>query len=82
MKESTLQYLKRHYDHWQFVVEYHLDKVGVDARDETGAVSTETAVLTAGLAIIAGAGIAILWQKLQANANSIPDAPEDPTGGP
>ena len=72
--------LRQFYDHLEFVVEYHLAKVGVDARDETGAVSTETAVLTAGLAIIAGAGVAILWQKLQNNANSIPDTPPNPTG--
>jgi hypothetical protein len=76
-----LHHVRRLYEHCEFVVEYHLTKLGVDARDETGAVSTETAVLTAGLAIIAGAGVAILWQKLQANANSIPDTPPNPTGG-
>ncbi|MGI9614602.1 MAG: hypothetical protein ACR2QO_16950 [Acidimicrobiales bacterium] len=77
-----MQQFRQLYDHVEFVVEYHFAKMGVDARDETGAVSTETAVLTAGLAIIAGAGVAILWQKLQANANSIPDTPPNPTGGP
>ncbi len=59
----------------EFVVEYHLDRVGIDARDETGAVSTETAVLTAGLVIVAGAAIAILWERMNSNAESIPDTP-------
>ncbi len=61
------------YDDMQFIVEYHMNKVGLDARDEDGAVSTETAVLTAGLVAIAVAAGTILIGKMRSNANAIPD---------
>ena len=66
--------IKPFYDHMEFVVEYHLTKLGRAARDESGAVSTETAVLTAGLVAIAAAGGVILIGKMRTNAAQIPDA--------
>ncbi len=72
---------KSFYDRMEFVVEYHLTKLGRQARDESGAVSTETAVLTAGLVAIAAAGGLILISKMASNANAIPDTSPVPTVG-
>ncbi len=73
--------IKSFYDRMEFVVEYHLTKLGRQTRDESGAVSTETAVLTAGLVAIAAAGGLILINKMTSNANSIPDDVPDPVAG-
>lgn len=62
------------HDQMEFIVEYHLRSLGVATRDESGAVSTETAVLTAGLVALALAGGAILIAKVKSNANAIPDS--------
>jgi phosphoribosylcarboxyaminoimidazole (NCAIR) mutase len=56
----------------EFVVEYHADKLGIDTRDESGAVSTETAVVTGILVTIAVAGGAIILRQMTNNANNIP----------
>lgn len=62
------------YDFLRFAVEYNLTRVGVDVRDERGAVSTEMAVVIAALVAIAVAAGVIFMAKAQSNANNIPDA--------
>lgn len=62
------------YDQMEFIVEYHCNRLGIDVRDDSGAVSTETAVVTAGLVAIAAAGGIILIGKMRTNAAQIPDA--------
>ena len=73
--------LRAMYDQAEFIVEYHLHRLGIDARDETGAVSTETAVLTAALVAIAAAGGVILMNKMSSNANAIQDQVPPPAAG-
>jgi Flp pilus assembly pilin Flp len=69
------------YDRMEFIAEYYLVKIGRQTRDETGAVSTETAVLTAALVAIATAGGVILINKMTSNANAIPDTAPKPVAG-
>lgn len=73
--------LRAFYDYMEFVTEYHLTRLGIDPRDESGAVSTETAVLTAGLVAIAAAAGIILINKMTSNANAIPDTSPVPVAG-
>ena len=54
-------------------IEATLQRLGVDARDETGAMSTEMAVITGVLVAIAIAAGIILIAKMRSNAEAIPD---------
>lgn len=54
-------------------IEVTLDRLGVNVRDETGAMSTEAAVITGVLVAIAVAAGIILIAKMRSNAEAIPD---------
>jgi Flp pilus assembly pilin Flp len=54
-------------------IETTLQRLGVPARDETGAMSTEMAVITGVLVAIAIAAGIILIAKMRSNAEAIPD---------
>ena len=54
-------------------IEGTLQHLGVNVRDETGAMSTEMAVITGVLVAIAIAAGIILIAKMRSNAEAIPD---------
>jgi Flp pilus assembly pilin Flp len=54
-------------------IETTLQRLRVDVRDETGAMSTEMAVITGVLVAIAIAAGIILIAKMRSNAEAIPD---------
>jgi Flp pilus assembly pilin Flp len=60
-------------------VEYGLARLGVNTRDERGALSTEMAVMVGALVAIAVAGGLIFMTKMRSNANAIPDSVPPPT---
>lgn len=64
----------------RLLIEFGLNRLGVQVRDERGAMSTEAAVLTGVLVAIAVAAGLILIAKMQSNAEAIPDnvAPPSP----
>ena len=68
---------KTQLDFLHFAVEYNLRQVGVRTRDDRGAVSTEMAVVMAGMIAIAVVVLGILMSKAQSNANNIPDTMVD-----
>jgi hypothetical protein len=55
-----------------------LERLGMDAYDEEGAMSTETAVITGVLVAIAVAAGIILIAKMRSNAEAIPDTVNPP----
>ena len=57
----------------RLLIEVGLSRLGVQVRDERGAMSTEAAVLTGVLVTIAVAAGIILIAKMQSNAEAIPD---------
>ena len=59
-------------------VQYNLEAVGVAARDDRGAVSTEMAVVIAAMVAIAVVLGVIFIAKAQSNANNIPDTVRPP----
>jgi Flp pilus assembly pilin Flp len=68
--------IKAHLEFLQLGIEYNLTKAGVTVRDERGAISTEMAVVMAGLVAIAVVVVGILMSKAESNANNIPDTVE------
>ena len=70
--------LKAHVEFLRFGIEYNLTKAGISVRDERGAISTEMAVVMAGLIAIAVVVTGILMSKAQSNANNIPDTVQAP----
>jgi len=68
-----MEAIKKYVDFMHFVVEYNLTLVGLDVRDERGAISTEMAVVMAAMVAVAIAAGAIFLAKAQSNANNIPD---------
>ncbi len=70
--------LKAHVEFLRFGIEYNLTKAGVNVRDERGAISTEMAVVMAGMIAIAVVVVGILMSKAQSNANNIPDTVQGP----
>jgi len=67
-------------DYTRLLIEFGLSRLGVQIRDERGAMSTEAAVLTGVLVAIAVAAGLILMAKMRSNAEAIPDnvAPPSP----
>jgi hypothetical protein len=67
-------------DYTRLLIEFGLNRLGVQLRDERGAMSTEAAVLTGVLVAIAVAAGLILIAKMRSNAEAIPDnvAPPSP----
>lgn len=65
--------LRTYVDLMHVAVELTLNRVGVDTRDERGAISTEMAVVMGAMVAIAVAVGVILMAKAQSNANNIPD---------
>ncbi len=59
-------------------VEYGLARLGVQTRDERGALSTEMAVMVGALVAIAAVGAVIFMAKMRSNANAIPDSVPPP----
>ena len=60
-------------DYTRLLIEVTLSRLGIDVRDERGAMSTEAAVLTGVLVTIAVAAGIILIAKMRSNAEAIPD---------
>ncbi len=60
-------------DYTRLLIEFGLSRLGVQVRDERGAMSTEVAVLTGVLVAIAVAAGLILIAKMRSNAEAIPD---------
>ena len=60
-------------DYTRLLIEFGLSRLGVQVRDERGAISTEVAVLTGVLVAIAVAAGLILIAKMRSNAEAIPD---------
>ncbi len=69
-----MDFIRNYIDFMHFAVEYNLNRVGIDTRDERGAVSTEMAVVIAAMVAIAVALGAIFIAKARSNANNIPDS--------
>lgn len=63
----------------QDVLEIQMNLLGMETRDERGAITIETAVITAILAVIAVAAGVILIGKMRSNAAAIPDTPVLPS---
>ena len=66
-------------DYARLLIEAGLTRLGVQVRDEKGAMSTEAAILTGVLVAIAVAAGAILIIKMRSNAEAIPDNVAPPT---
>ena len=60
-------------DYARLLIEVGLTRIGIQTRDERGAMSTEAAVLTGVLVTIAVAAGLILIAKMRSNAEAIPD---------
>jgi hypothetical protein len=67
-------------DYARLLLEVGLDRLGMQVRDEKGALSTEAAVITGVLVAIAVAAGIILIAKMRANAEAIPDNVAPPGG--
>ncbi len=65
--------IKSYIEFMHLAIEYNMNLVGVDPRDERGAISTEMAVVMAAMVAIAVTAGAIFIAKAQSNANNIPD---------
>ncbi len=61
-------------------IEVGLDRLGLEVRDEKGAMSTEMAVITGVLVSIAVAAGIILIAKMRSNAEAIPGNVTPPGG--
>ncbi len=68
-----METIKSYVEFMHLAVEYNMTRLGVNVRDERGAVSTEMAVLIAAMVAIAVGAGAIFIAKAQSNANNIPD---------
>lgn len=60
-------------DYARLLIEVGLTRIGIQVRDERGAMSTEAAVITGVLVAIAVAAGLILIAKMTSNAEAIPD---------
>jgi len=60
-------------DYARLLIEVGLDRLGLQVRDQRGAMSTEAAVITGVLVAVAVAAGIILIAKMRSNAESIPD---------
>jgi Flp pilus assembly pilin Flp len=66
-------------DYTRLMIEIGLTRLGIEVRDEKGAMSTEAAVLTGVLVAIAVAAGVILIAKMTSNAEAIPDNVSPPS---
>ena len=69
-----MQAIRSHIDFIRLAVEYNLNVIGVDTRDDRGAVSTEMAIVIAAMVAVAVALGTIFIAKARSNANNIPDS--------
>lgn len=67
------------YDAMSTAVEFNMNKVGIKTRDDQGAVSTEMAVLIAGMVAVAVAALVIFIARARSNAENIPQTVNPPT---
>lgn len=65
-------------DYARLLIEVSLTRIGVQVRDEQGAMSTEAAVLTGVLVAMAVAAGVILIAKMTSIAEAIPDSVPPP----
>lgn len=65
--------MRNTYDHFHMLVEIQLNMLGVNTRDDEGAVSTEMAVVIGAMVAIAVAAAVIFIAKARSNAENIPD---------
>lgn len=68
-----MNYIRSYIDFAYLAVEYNLTQLGLDVRDERGAVSTEMAVVMAAMVAVAVAAGVIFIAKMRSNAGNIPD---------
>ena len=73
-----MQAMRAYIDFIRLAVEYNINLVGVDTRDERGAISTEMAVVIAAMVAIAVVLGGIFIAKARSNANNIPDTVQVP----
>lgn len=71
--------MRHTYDHLHMLVEIQLNMLGINTRDDEGAVSTEMAVVIAAMVAIAVAAAVIFIAKARSNANNIPDTVPAPS---
>jgi hypothetical protein len=76
-----METLKAYLEWLHLAVEYNLARCGIETRRDDGALSTEMAVLIGAFVAIAVAGGAIFINKMQSNANAIPDSVPAPVAG-
>ena len=69
-----MQAIRSYIDFTRLAVEYNLNVIGVDTRDDRGAVSTEMAIVIAAMVAVAVALGTIFIAKARSNANNIPDS--------
>ncbi len=69
-----MDFMRSYINFMHLAIEYNLNRVGIDTRNERGAVSTEMAVVIAAMVAIAVALGVIFISKARSNANSIPDS--------
>ncbi len=74
-----MEQFKAYVDFMHMAVEFNMNKVGIQTRDERGAVSTEMAVTIAAFVAIAVAAGVIFIGKMRSNANNIPDTVPAPS---
>jgi hypothetical protein len=67
-------------DYARLLIEVGLERLGMQVYDDTGALSTEAAVITGVLVTIAVAAGIILIAKMRSNAEAIPDNVAPPGG--
>ena len=76
--QRAIESAKGRYNGLQQAIEIQLNLWGIDTRDDRGAITIETVVVTAILAVIAVAAGVVLLAKMNSNAAAIPDAPTLP----
>lgn len=68
----TTELIKQYRSWTEMQVARKLESMGVDTTSDRGAVSTEMAIVIAGMVAVAIAATAIFLSKAESNANKIP----------
>ena len=68
----TTELIKQYRSWTEMKVAHKLESMGVDTTSDRGAVSTEMAIVIAGMVAVAIAATAIFLSKAESNANNIP----------
>lgn len=81
LTNSTIDYATNYVQFASLAVEYNLRLLGLETRDERGALATETAVVISILVAVAVAAGAVFFARAQRNARAIPSEPNLPASG-